>query len=114
LTSDKAHFHLSGCVNTNFWYWATTNPKELHKRPLHSERVTVWGSAAEQQKTKRKKKKIKQILKNSEYHIHTTNTKPTTKLDTNEPHNPPKKNWITIIYFRPHTRMITNYSEKQD
>jgi hypothetical protein len=78
LTSDKAHFHLSGCVNTNFRYWARTNPKELHERPLHSQRVTVWGSAAEQQKTKRKKKKIKQILKNNEYHIHTKNTKPTT------------------------------------
>jgi hypothetical protein len=55
----------------------------------------------------KKKEKIKQILKNNEYHIHTTNTKPTTKLNRNEPHNPPQKKWITITYFRPHTRMIT-------
>ncbi|PNF40685.1 hypothetical protein B7P43_G02863 [Cryptotermes secundus] len=48
LTSDEAHFHLSGCVDKqNFRYWAGTNPKELHKRPLHSERVTVWCAVAE-------------------------------------------------------------------
>ena len=43
LTSDEAHFHLIGCVNKqNFRYWARANPHELHERPLHSERVTVW------------------------------------------------------------------------
>jgi hypothetical protein len=27
LSSDKAHFHLSGCVyKQNFWYWAENNP----------------------------------------------------------------------------------------
>jgi hypothetical protein len=41
--SDEAHFHLSGCVNKhNMRYWADTNPRELHQRPLHSPKVTVW------------------------------------------------------------------------
>lgn len=41
--SDEAHFHLSGCVNKqNMRYWSGTNPRELHQRPLHSDRVTVW------------------------------------------------------------------------
>ena len=43
LTSDEAHFNLSGYVNKqNFRYWSTTNPMQLHEKPLHSERVTVW------------------------------------------------------------------------
>jgi hypothetical protein len=30
-TSDKAHFHLSGCVNKqNFCYWLNVNPQQLH------------------------------------------------------------------------------------
>lgn len=41
--SDEAHFHLSGYVNKqNMRYWSRDNPRELHQRPLHSERVTVW------------------------------------------------------------------------
>ena len=41
--SDEAHFHLSGCVNKqNMRYWSERNPRELHERPLHSDRVTVW------------------------------------------------------------------------
>jgi len=41
--SDDAHFHLSGFVNKqNFRYLSATNPIELHKRPLHSSKVTVW------------------------------------------------------------------------
>ncbi|XP_076039316.1 uncharacterized protein LOC143024401 [Oratosquilla oratoria] len=41
LTTDEAHFHLSGCVNKqNFRYWAENNPR--HERPLPSERVTAW------------------------------------------------------------------------
>lgn len=41
--SDEAHFHLSGCVNKqNMRYWAETNPRQLHQRPLHSPKVTVW------------------------------------------------------------------------
>lgn len=47
ITSDEAHFHLSGCVNKqNFRYWSESNPKKLHERPLHSERVTVWCAVA--------------------------------------------------------------------
>lgn len=41
--SDEAHFHLSGCVNKqNMRYWNNKNPRELHEKPLHSERVSVW------------------------------------------------------------------------
>jgi hypothetical protein len=41
--SDEAHFHLSGTVNMqNVRFWAETNPRDLHQRPLHSPRVTVW------------------------------------------------------------------------
>lgn len=41
--SDEAHFHLTGYVNKqNYRYWADNNPKELHERPLHSSKVTVW------------------------------------------------------------------------
>jgi hypothetical protein len=43
LMSNKAHFYLSGFVNKqNFPYWSATNPIELHERPLHSSKVTVW------------------------------------------------------------------------
>ena len=43
--SDEAHFHLCGSVNKqNMRYWADTNPRELHQRPLHSRKVTVWCS----------------------------------------------------------------------
>jgi hypothetical protein len=42
LFSDEPHFHLSGCVNKqNFRYWAADNARQLHERPLQSERVTV-------------------------------------------------------------------------
>ena len=43
MMSDEAHFHLDGFVNKqNYRYWATTNPRQLHQRPLHSLKVTVW------------------------------------------------------------------------
>ena len=43
MMSDEAHYHLNGYVNKqNFRYWATTNPRELHEKPLHSPKVTVW------------------------------------------------------------------------
>jgi hypothetical protein len=43
LMSDVAHFHLSGFVSKqNFCYWSATNPIELHERPLHNSKVTVW------------------------------------------------------------------------
>ena len=41
--SEEAHFHLSGCVNKqNMGCWSERNPRELHERSLHSDRVTVW------------------------------------------------------------------------
>ncbi|PNF37887.1 hypothetical protein B7P43_G07408 [Cryptotermes secundus] len=41
--SDEAHFHLSGYVNKqNKCYWNGNNPRELHERPHHSDKVTVW------------------------------------------------------------------------
>lgn len=44
LTSDEAHFHLTGFVNKqNYRYWAAENPRERHETPLHSQRVTVWA-----------------------------------------------------------------------
>ena len=43
LMNDEAHFHLSGFVNKKkIRYWSATNPIELHERPLHSSKVTVW------------------------------------------------------------------------
>lgn len=43
ITSDEAHFSLSGYVNRqNCRFWATDNPKEVFEKPLHSPRVTVW------------------------------------------------------------------------
>lgn len=43
FSSDEAHFHLSGAVNKqNFRYSSDTNPRQLHERPLHSPKVTVW------------------------------------------------------------------------
>ena len=43
IFSDEAHFHLNGSVNKqNSRYWAKENPRELHERPLHCPRVTVW------------------------------------------------------------------------
>ncbi|KAF2354978.1 hypothetical protein FHG87_014267 [Trinorchestia longiramus] len=42
-SSDEAHFHLSGSVNEqNCRYWKKDNPRELHQRPLHSPKATVW------------------------------------------------------------------------
>jgi hypothetical protein len=39
---------LSGCVNKqNFRHWAENNPRQLHERPLHSQRVTVWCDVAD-------------------------------------------------------------------
>ena len=48
LFRDEAHFHPCSAVNTqNLRYWAANNPRELHKRPLHCPRVTVWCAVAE-------------------------------------------------------------------
>ncbi|XP_025407883.1 uncharacterized protein LOC112681783 [Sipha flava] len=48
ISSDEAHFHLSGIVNKqNYHYWAVENPQELHQRPLHSPYVTVWCAVSD-------------------------------------------------------------------
>jgi len=42
----KAHFLVSGYVNRqNCRYWAP-NPHELHQRPLHSAKMTLWCSVS--------------------------------------------------------------------
>jgi len=44
LSSDEAHFHISGAVNKqNFRYWAERNPRELQERlpPLSSRNCLV-------------------------------------------------------------------------
>lgn len=41
--SDEAHFHLSRYANKqNFRFWSDNNPRQLHERPLYSEKITVW------------------------------------------------------------------------
>ena len=43
LYSDKAHFHLNGCVNKqNSRFWSIENPEIIKPIPLHSKKVTVW------------------------------------------------------------------------
>ena len=43
MMSDEAYFHLNGFVNKqNCRFRAAQNPQELHQRPLHSSKVTVW------------------------------------------------------------------------
>lgn len=43
MMSDEAHFHLDGYVNKqNCRYWAADNPRQLHQKPLHSLKVSVW------------------------------------------------------------------------
>jgi len=47
LFGDEAHFYLYGTVNRqNFRYWVVDNAHDLHERPLHSLRVTVWCAIA--------------------------------------------------------------------
>jgi hypothetical protein len=38
---DEAHFELSDCVNKQ--NRSEANPNELHVKPFHSQRVTVWS-----------------------------------------------------------------------
>jgi hypothetical protein len=43
LMMDEAHFYLCGNVSSqNCHYWATENPRNIHQKPLHSEKVTLW------------------------------------------------------------------------
>ena len=45
--SDEVHFHLNGTVNKqNLRYWAPEKPCNIHERPIHSARVTVWCAVA--------------------------------------------------------------------
>ena len=47
MMSDEAHFHLNGFVKKqNCRFWAAENPRELHRRPLHSSKVTVWRAVS--------------------------------------------------------------------
>jgi hypothetical protein len=47
LMSDEAHFHLSGEVNKqNVRYWGSENPRNIHEKPLHTRRLTVWCAVA--------------------------------------------------------------------
>ena len=43
MMSDEAHFHLDAYVNKqNRRFLAAVNPQELHQRPLHTAKVSVW------------------------------------------------------------------------
>jgi hypothetical protein len=48
ISSDEAHFHMSGIVNKqNFRYWAVENPQKLYQRSLQSPYVTVWCAVSD-------------------------------------------------------------------
>jgi hypothetical protein len=43
IISNEAHFHLSGYINKqNFGYLSDNNPMQIHEKPIHSEKVTLW------------------------------------------------------------------------
>ena len=45
IKSDKAHFHLGGCINKqNCRIWGSENPKIIIEKPLYLQHVTVWCS----------------------------------------------------------------------
>jgi hypothetical protein len=47
LMTDEANFHLCGNVSSqNCRYWATENPRNIHQKTLHSEKVIVWCGVA--------------------------------------------------------------------
>ena len=45
LMTDEANFHLCGS-SENCRYWATENPRDIHQKALHSEKVIVWCGVA--------------------------------------------------------------------
>ena len=41
--SEEPQFHVTGLVTKkNFRYCSQANPRALHEKPLHSQKVTVW------------------------------------------------------------------------
>jgi hypothetical protein len=43
LMTNEASFHLRGnVISQNCRYWSTENPRNIHQKPLHSEKVIVW------------------------------------------------------------------------
>ena len=47
LMTDEANFHLRGNVSSqNYRYWTTANTRDIHQKPLHSEKVIVWCGVA--------------------------------------------------------------------
>jgi hypothetical protein len=45
--TDEANFHLCGNVSSqNSRYWTTENPRNIHQKPLHSEKFIVWCGVA--------------------------------------------------------------------
>ncbi|GJQ69934.1 hypothetical protein Trydic_g22467 [Trypoxylus dichotomus] len=43
MMTDEAHLHLNGYVNNQSCrYWAGDTPAELHQKPVHNAKVTVW------------------------------------------------------------------------
>ena len=47
-TSDEAHFHLEGKVNSkNIVFWGSQKPEEVAQKPLHSAKCNVWTALSE-------------------------------------------------------------------
>ena len=47
LMTDEANFHLCGKISfQNCRCWATENPRDIHQKTLHSEKVIVWCGVA--------------------------------------------------------------------
>jgi hypothetical protein len=47
LMMDEAYFHLCGNANSqNCRYWATGNPRDIHQKPIHSEKIIIWCGVA--------------------------------------------------------------------
>ena len=46
LTTDEANFHLCCNNSQHCRYWAAENPRDIHQKPLHSEKFIVWCGVA--------------------------------------------------------------------
>jgi hypothetical protein len=41
--TDEENFHFCRIFSSqNFRYWATENSRDIHHKPLHSEKIIVW------------------------------------------------------------------------